>query len=923
MINSRSPLVSLLIASALALAGCGGKSPEDHLRQGKALAEKGDMQGAIVALKNALQARPDDAEARLQLGKLYLKTGDFPSAVKELNKAKDKGAAESAVLPALASALVASSQFQAALDLGIPTNAFGPDASAALFVARANALSGLGKKEDAQSALAKAEAVAPRHPDLTLFKARQAIEQKDVAKAMQLVESVLKQDPRQLDALYLKGKLLESGDTPEQALKVYEAIVAADRRQHRAHLAMFNLNLRAGKQEIAEKNLVEAEKLAEKFPIVLYSRGIFELRRGRFKEANEALQSVLKAVPDHVPTLLALAMANFNLGNYEQSLRNAQLAWTADPSNPLAARLVIASQLRTGATRPALKNVKEALEARPDDPDLLALAGEAFQRAGEGKRAAQYLEKAAALSPDDPNLKTRLAASHLERGQGSKALEELEQAIKLDDKVGKADLALITLHIQRKQYDKALEAVAALEKKLPNSPITHNMRGTALMGKGQRAEARKAFEQALHIAPSFFPAVAALAALDIQDRNPTAARKRFESHLSQNKKDIKAMLALADLAAQQKDQAAFVDWLNKVRKVDPKALIAYHRLVEFHLAKKDKKQAMAIAKEATLAMPDSLDALNVLGNAQLRSGETKEALATFTKLASKSPDSPDALLRLAIAQGADKQLAESRKTLERALALKPDHAHVLDALIGLEAAGNNLGAALRHARSLQNADPGSPLGFLREGDLQVAMKQHAQAAKSYGAALDRGADSQTMVKYYKAHQLAGNTKLAQDKLAIWLKQHPRDIPVRLYHAEDLMAKGKRREAIALYETIVRLAPGNAVALNNLADLYRQEKDPRALATAERAFKIAPANAGIQDTLGWLLFGQGQYARAETLLQKAATQTPRAASIRYHYGAALARAGKKADAVRELDAALSGEIAASERAEAKALRATLN
>ncbi len=923
MARSASPLLSLLTAAALAASGCNKESPEQYLEQSKALMAKGDRPAAILALKNALQARPDNADARLRLGKLYLETGDLPSAVKELGQAREKGAAEASVLPALAAALVASGKYQAAVELGIPARAFPPDAAAAMYVARAGALAGLGKKEEAQASLSRAEAASPNQLDLLLFKARQAHEQKDPAKAMQYVESVLKQDPRQLEALYLKGRLLESDGKPDQAAKAYEALIAIDRRQHRAHLALFDLNLRGGKQELAEKHLTEAEKLAARYPIVLYSRGVFELRRGRLKEAHDALMAVLKSVPDHMPTILALAMVNFNQGNYEQSLKHALLAHSAAPTDPLAARLVIASQLRTGAVKPALKTLSEVLPVHPDNPDLLMLAGEAYQRAGDMKRASQHLEKAASLAPQDPNLKTRLAAAHLSQGQSGKALAELEAAIRTDDKVGKADMALIDLLIKRKEYDKALEAVARLEKKLPNAPIAHNLRGTALMGQGKRADARKAFEQALHIDPGFFPAVAALAALDIQDRNPAAARKRFESYLSRNKDDTKAMFALADMAAKEKNQAAFVDWLNRARKADPKALMAYHRLIEFHLARKDKKQALAIAREAVLAMPDSLDALNVLGNAQLKAGETREALATYQKLASKAPDSPDALLRLAIAQGADKQAAESRKTLERALAIKPDHSLVLDALIGLETASNNLNIALRHARSLQNADPRSPSGYLREGDLQTAMKQFAQAARSYGAALDRGAGSEAMVKYYRAHLQAGNAKLAEERLALWYKQHPRDVPVRLYHAEDLLAKGRNREAVGLYEAVIKLDPGNVVALNNLADLYQREKDPRALATAERAYKLAPGNSGVLDTLGWILLAQGQAGRAEGLLQKAAAQAPRSASFRYHYGAALARTGKKAEAVRELDAALAAEGNFPERANAKALRASLN
>ena len=44
---------------------------------------------------------------------------------------------------------------------------------------------------------------------------------------------------------------------------------------------------------------------------------------------------------------------------------------------------------------------------------------------------------------------------------------------------------------------------------------------------------------------------------------------------------------------------------------------------------------------------------------------------------------------------------------------------------------------------------------------------------------------------------------------------------------------------------------NSVALNNLAVIYQQQKDPRALGLATRAGTAAPGQPLIADTYGWL------------------------------------------------------------------------
>jgi len=54
----------------------------------------------------------------------------------------------------------------------------------------------------------------------------------------------------------------------------------------------------------------------------------------------------------------------------------------------------------------------------------------------------------------------------------------------------------------------------------------------------------------------------------------------------------------------------------------------------------------------------------------------------------------------------------------------------------------------------------------------------------------------------------------------------------------------------------------------------------------------------------LLVEQGQTARGLELLQKAASQAPTNTEIRYHLAAALAKAGDKAKARKELEALLA-------------------
>src|SRR5262249_36684050 len=130
-----------------------------------------------------------------------------------------------------------------------------------------------------------------------------------------------------------------------------------------------------------------------------------------------------------------------------------------------------------------------------------------------------------------------------------------------------------------------------------------------------------------------------------------------------------------------------------------------------------------------------------------------------------------------------------------------------------------------------------------------------------------------------------------------------------------------REAMAQYEAILKLAPGNDMAANNFAALAADYvEDPavlkRALALAQR-FERSP-NPLYLDTRGWLHYRLGEPARAVELLTKAVpSDLP---VIHYHLGVALQGAGKAEQAREHLKRAAGAKTPFLGQDEARALLA---
>jgi Flp pilus assembly protein TadD len=152
------------------------------------------------------------------------------------------------------------------------------------------------------------------------------------------------------------------------------------------------------------------------------------------------------------------------------------------PPLGIARRVLIASYLRNGQPAKALGVLEPVLDKIDKDSNMLALAGQVFLQNGQVDKAGTYFAKAAALDPKNAGKRTSLAMVNLAKGDSDVAFRDLEQ-VAAADTGSRADLALIAAHLQRREFDQALKAIAALEKKQPDNPLTHNLRGTALLGK--------------------------------------------------------------------------------------------------------------------------------------------------------------------------------------------------------------------------------------------------------------------------------------------------------------------------------------------------------------------------------------------------------------------------------------------------------
>ena len=926
---NQSPLaIALALAfSAMApLAGCdklSSMSEQEHVQRAKDFEDRGNLRSGIIELKNALQKNPNSVEARQLLGQIYLRARQGAEAEKELSRAQQLGANREALQPPIGEALLLMGEYKRVLDEIQVGDQTSPTNRARILQVRGNALLKLGKVKEGCELFQQSRAADATVPQTYWGLAQCAVADHDMAQARVWLNEADKLPSEQARTRMFIGDWEQLNHNPKGALAAYTSVLKIEPNNLEALQNRAVLNLKAGQINSALANIEQVEKIVPNTAPAYYLRALFNFQQQKYVATRDALQEVFKTAPGHLPSSLLAGATAFELGSYEQAEKYLQRYLSRYPHQAYATRILAATQVKQNHPSKALETLAPLLVPDSRDVQAMIIAGEARQSMQDSVKAAEWFARAATIDPKNASLQVQMGLNHLSAGDIPNGLSNLESAAALDPKQPEADNILALAYLEQKQYDKALSAIEAMDRKLPGNPAVQVLRGQAYAGKSDFVRARESFEKAHQLDPGFFPAVASLAQLDIRDKNFSAARQRLENVRSKDKNQLQANLALAQMDMLEKNTPAAISKLEKATLDYPSALEPRQQLVALYLESQQFQKALTVATEAWQTNPDNPIALDLLGTAQLGAGQKGNALTSATRLVEKMPHAAAAYLKLAQVNLSLNNPDAARSALNQALHLQPDFPLAQETLVNLEIQVGHTAEALRLARQMQTQHPRDDNGFLLEGRAHIAAKKPAEAAQAFTRALALDRKNTTLIQWHGAAYSRDRATTVDQPLIEWLKVRPADFAVRAYLAQHYMNTGRMREAIAQYETILQYQVNNALALNNLAALYQQQKDPRALATAEKAYKFSPKNAATQDTLGWILVDQGKAERGLSLIKAALAQQPEISTLRYHYAVALLRTGAKNEARAELMQTLKQMPTFPEAPLAKALLDSLN
>ena len=908
-----------LLATALMLAGCGGKDAASFIASAKSYMAKADYNAATIEIKNALQKDPDNREARTLLAKALIETGNAAAAETEVRKAIALSAPADETYPLLARALAGQGQFQKlTTELG-GVRLESPGARADFGTALAAAWLAQGNTASALATLDGVLADRPGDARALVLKARLEVQRGDVAAARKLVDTALASSPDDLDALLVKAEFEAVEGKRDAAEKLVEHAIEKHGRSVAARFGMISLALRGGKIDVAKAQVAKMKEIAPRDFRTLYSDALVSFVAGDAAAARDAIQRVLGAAPDNPQSLLLSGLVNSQLGSFAQAEDSLRKVLAKIPNEPTATRALAGVYLRSGRAPQAADTLSQALKRNPDDPLLLRALGEAYLASGNLKLATQAYERASALDKSDVAGRIRLAQVRMQAGETARAFSDLDALAASDSSKSQAELALFAEHLRRREYDKALAAADAIQKKQPQSAIPYHLRGTVFLAKRDLRNARASFEKALELQPDYHAAAQNLAIIDIQEGHVDAARDRYARLLAKHPNNEELLLASAEvlrLSGAPRDKIK--ETLDKAVAANPTSVRARLAQISFSGRQGDGKTAVANAQAALAAIPNDPQLTDALGASLASSGDLARATETYKRLVQLQAENPVALLRLAAVQMAAKDYAGAADSSRRALALRADLAVAWTTLAKSLLLSGKPDAAIAEARKVQKEHPDKAFGYLLEGEVLAAQKKWGDAAKAYEAALARQASSPLVVKQYQALVNAGKAADATALANKWAKAHADDATIPLLLAQQSQQRKDLDAAVAGYRRVLQIDSDNIVALNNLAWILSERKDPKGVEYAEEAHRLSPFNPNVLDTLGWSIARTGDPKRGVQLLRMAHNLAPREAEIRLHLAQALRESGDKEGARRELTELSKLDASSPVRAQAEKL-----
>lgn len=417
--------------------------------------------------------------------------------------------------------------------------------------------------------------------------------------------------------------------------------------------------------------------------------------------------------------------------------------------------------------------------------------------------------------------------------------------------------------IRSKQYDQAVALTTANLRKAPADYRLWTIQGIALSLEGETTRALASFDKALHLSPSYPPALKGEVEILFRSGDKRAI-PLVERILKADSRDATAHEMLATLDRKNGNCAAANDHFQLAGDAidnHPESLEAYGYCL---FETKQPEKAVPIFERLVALLPDRSYARYDLAVVQVSSQQFDGAIETLEPLLTDDQKDADILSLASQAYEKIKNTPRAVALLRQAIVLSPRTPGYYAAFASLCLEHDSFQVGVDMINAGLKFIPDDPSLYLSRGLLYVELAQFDQAEADF-TRVEKLTSFQALGSYALdlAEVQKNNPQEALAKVRSQLKTHPDDLLLNYFLAQSLMNDSPDVQS----------------------DAYKE-----ALRAALKAAKVKPDYVPVHDLLASMYMHAGQYAAAIDECRIALGYDPSDEGATYHLLIALKHTG---------------------------------
>ncbi|MGS2719283.1 XrtA/PEP-CTERM system TPR-repeat protein PrsT [Paraglaciecola aestuariivivens] len=878
------------------LAGCGKQTSEEYIQEAKQYIQDNNPAAAIVALKNAVQAEPRSAQARFELGQLYLQQKQFESAEKELNRAMEYGYAPDKVLPMLTEAYQRTGAYAALSKIEHEQAGLTTVERIEIGYFKVVSLVRLNKLDEARELIEELVDLETSSAYRDLIEAYPLLLDNEFEKANEALVKIREKSPQNAEVLKLLAQLKLSLKQPEEAAEIYKDYVSFYPEDNQTTFVLAKLLVDTGKLKDADPYIDKLLKINQENPLLNQLKAASSAHKQDFSEAlKRAETAILGGIED--PSLRLIAgYSAYQLQDFESANRHLSFIASVLPSNHPGLRMLAASQLQLGLTSEVGEVLDRLDQLSEDDAPLFSKASYELLRDGFEKEAKKLVEKSADISRTAEDL-TRLGLLKLSLNNLD-GIVNLEEAVSQSPELESAQITLAKAYIATRQYDKALALSKSWKQSSQQDPRPYLVAGDVYTKEQNFAAAKKEFQQAMALDKESPSAMLALANIAALEKNMSLANQMLTEALQKFPNNIYVLASHYLLAKEQGNSQAGLNKIQQAFNQEPTNLGLRVLLARIKMVENDYQAAIDLLTAIENQKDLPVGYWKTLGQSLIKANKRREATVHYDAWLAREPNNKEALTGKLLLLDSQNKFAEAAKLTQGFLKNRDDlQVQILNVYFLLMQ--NKYQEAQVEYDKLPEQVLDKPIvkGFLARFQLNNGELQ--QALENAKIAYADSQNNRNLILLTFIYDKLKQSDKAIELLTQHLKQQPNALTAKMLLAERQISANSI-DAIKTYIAALEQNPNNYIASNNLAYLYLQQGNVlQAKEFGEKAVELQPNNPATLDTLAQIYIAEGELQKALSLYERAVTPSMKNEEIYLNYVDLLFKVGDKTLAQRKL------------------------